>query len=1155
MEQATNQFTKGLQMDTHPMVQGNDTLTDCLNGTLITMNGDEVILQNDMGNRRVDNAYLPAGFEPIGIKEYGGIIYVAAYNPITNQSQIGCFPSPQRRYVGDNNGKEIGLSEAQFNFYEFGTKNNKTVYALTSDTILTRLIDKPICPGDKFLTVIDDNYSDQLSNWNASSPYQNKKYTLSYGVLNSQNQFVDITKNLMRWDGNSIVANSGNTDEDFNTGYFLPTSCPTNVSNNIINTITDQTFDEQRLKLEMNTYSGKLVGYPYAKLKLNHPESFSYSYKGIKNDDNSAKLIITGTIEYNSPVGTEVFYLFKNSSINIDIKPIKPSKPSVSPILMAPRSGNTVSQNVISNQEYYNQFQPHYLEHDESSEVINTYNENLKIFTSTIKKTYNIINTSSKLEGYLTVPIWDDSDYLVGDLIQPISIDPNLFGTNTLELDNFGWKVYESLDGESNVIKTLRIRYNLNNYLDEDNEIYKIKIVFQDLTSTDSREIETDLNTQLGGVDINIPNLQDRHYYSVVFRYSIKSDENNFKEVRGGNNLWLLNTPLLNDCYTYGENSNYIRNYCNRTTKENNIFKKLTKIQYNITETTFTLENPVEVDDNENEIGNNEPIDITNFFKEDKSGFNLRFKHNVKSLIHITKNVQIENLENYPINIGVPSLNLNLTGSTLHETFLDTIYIKNQNRNLVNDEDLLKIFTNIELYENENQNYIKLISTFYDFFISDTTGNKQIVKTSKCLHPINGLIEEMVRKYLCTDFGPIIHCIEAPQNSSVNYYIGTSLSNTGMYKYREFIGNNYYQEIQELNENDKLNVSSGYVGYDETIMRTYNNEKEACIGIRRSSYPLLNPPVIGTHGSSPRKNNQQGNTYDNLGLTNFSEPISTICHFTNKIEYPGNSTVQPETDITEDKMSSDYTYVYINSVVLPNLIINNCSEEHIINLLNLYFKPNNKRIYIHNEVPQEMYTVNGAMIQAEYTNIPPDNNNGRKPVVDIKIGYEVTHDIPQEYTNISNKQNLFFTKSQIEDDIRSFTLNIKSFQSFLTNVNTSGINLEMRDLGSGASPINGSFINQSNNGKVYEKDEDLNYGYSEVSNMKTFSHYGKLYPMFKALQSDYNKTYCYIYGPYSQPDDNYTKSIYFYYDFTQFGIQNADVDPIDETELATIYTT
>jgi len=39
-----------------------------------------------MGNRRVDNAYLPPGYEPVGIKEYGGVIYIAAYNPITGRS-------------------------------------------------------------------------------------------------------------------------------------------------------------------------------------------------------------------------------------------------------------------------------------------------------------------------------------------------------------------------------------------------------------------------------------------------------------------------------------------------------------------------------------------------------------------------------------------------------------------------------------------------------------------------------------------------------------------------------------------------------------------------------------------------------------------------------------------------------------------------------------------------------------------------------------------------------------------------------------------------------------------------------------------------------------------------------------------------------------
>ena len=86
MEQSVNTFSKGLQLDTNPMIQGNDSLTDCLNGTLITQNGNELILQNDMGNRRVDNAYLPSGYQPIGMKEYGGIIYVVSYNPITDKS-------------------------------------------------------------------------------------------------------------------------------------------------------------------------------------------------------------------------------------------------------------------------------------------------------------------------------------------------------------------------------------------------------------------------------------------------------------------------------------------------------------------------------------------------------------------------------------------------------------------------------------------------------------------------------------------------------------------------------------------------------------------------------------------------------------------------------------------------------------------------------------------------------------------------------------------------------------------------------------------------------------------------------------------------------------------------------------------------------------
>jgi len=49
------------------------------------MNGNEISLQNDMGNRRIKEAFLPPGYIPLGTKEYGGIIYIVCYNPITNR--------------------------------------------------------------------------------------------------------------------------------------------------------------------------------------------------------------------------------------------------------------------------------------------------------------------------------------------------------------------------------------------------------------------------------------------------------------------------------------------------------------------------------------------------------------------------------------------------------------------------------------------------------------------------------------------------------------------------------------------------------------------------------------------------------------------------------------------------------------------------------------------------------------------------------------------------------------------------------------------------------------------------------------------------------------------------------------------------------------
>ena len=97
-----NSFSKGLNMDLNPLSTPKDVLTDCLNGTVITYNGDEFSLQTDMGNSRAtvigdgSTTDLPNGFIPLGMKEFNNILYIVAHNPITKESKVGSFPAPQR---------------------------------------------------------------------------------------------------------------------------------------------------------------------------------------------------------------------------------------------------------------------------------------------------------------------------------------------------------------------------------------------------------------------------------------------------------------------------------------------------------------------------------------------------------------------------------------------------------------------------------------------------------------------------------------------------------------------------------------------------------------------------------------------------------------------------------------------------------------------------------------------------------------------------------------------------------------------------------------------------------------------------------------------------------------------------------------------------
>ena len=88
-------------MDLHPLTTPNTILTDCVNGTMITYNDNEFVLQNERGNSKIkisdtEHVELSKGFIPVGMKEHNGILYIVSHNPQTKQSEIGTYPSPNK---------------------------------------------------------------------------------------------------------------------------------------------------------------------------------------------------------------------------------------------------------------------------------------------------------------------------------------------------------------------------------------------------------------------------------------------------------------------------------------------------------------------------------------------------------------------------------------------------------------------------------------------------------------------------------------------------------------------------------------------------------------------------------------------------------------------------------------------------------------------------------------------------------------------------------------------------------------------------------------------------------------------------------------------------------------------------------------------------
>ena len=99
-------FSEGLNYDLNPITTPNNVLTDCVNGTFITFNGDELALQNDAGNTKIkspDGGYvkLSDGFYPLAVKEYGGVLYIVSGKKIQIDDNILDWVPNNPYSVGD----------------------------------------------------------------------------------------------------------------------------------------------------------------------------------------------------------------------------------------------------------------------------------------------------------------------------------------------------------------------------------------------------------------------------------------------------------------------------------------------------------------------------------------------------------------------------------------------------------------------------------------------------------------------------------------------------------------------------------------------------------------------------------------------------------------------------------------------------------------------------------------------------------------------------------------------------------------------------------------------------------------------------------------------------------------------------------------------
>lgn len=210
-QELSNVFSDGMISDLNPINTPKSVLTDCLNGTYITYNGNEFVLQNDMGNYKLKNCKLPTNFIPVGVKGYADILYIVSYNPFTKEVEIGSYPAPQSIFTTSNEENKVPSTNEELAPFNWPTEQNKSNTRQYPELIKTDK--KPLFifagsdeetyklnPGDEF----------KLEGINNIGDLQYIYQHLNFYVIDEDNKLYDLDDNDMyfyngeKWSGDTM---------------------------------------------------------------------------------------------------------------------------------------------------------------------------------------------------------------------------------------------------------------------------------------------------------------------------------------------------------------------------------------------------------------------------------------------------------------------------------------------------------------------------------------------------------------------------------------------------------------------------------------------------------------------------------------------------------------------------------------------------------------------------------------------------------------------------------------------------------------------------------------------------------------------------------------------------------------------------------------